>query len=505
MRTFSRITFNELRVIAVLGIIFAISYTQSPLYTSNQNSYLLHGLANAGLGDLSQDWMVMTKDPFPVFSFLIELTYTYLSPNFFYVYYGIIQCIFIYSILGIATKVWGIDRSNREYLTYFALVTLSCSVGFSDLRAMVQAGLAGQYILGPVFQPSTFGVFLLLSIFSFLRDKKFLAVLYLGIAANFHQSYLLSAAAITISYMVLIITGEKDFRKAFAVGLFSFFLVLPVICYSYLSFLPASQKTLEEAQDILINYRIPHHANFTAWFDMENFTKIVMMIAALYFTRGKRDVWIIMLVSFVIGLSLTFVQVATGSHSLALIFPWRISSFLVPLSAFILLGYAVSYVFSRYSLSIENKAKKIDFTVKVLLILLFTKGVVKIYSKYEKHVSKDFVEVAAFVADKKEAADVYMIPIGIKRFRLLTGVPILVDKKTHPYKDIEMVEWYKRIQLVDQFYSGDKTSRCNTLNDILQQYEVSHIVIDNENPLDYCSNLTRIYNDKSYYVYKINV
>ena len=32
------------------SLIFGIIYAQSPLYTSNQNAYFLHGLADAGVG-----------------------------------------------------------------------------------------------------------------------------------------------------------------------------------------------------------------------------------------------------------------------------------------------------------------------------------------------------------------------------------------------------------------------------------------------------------------------
>ena len=54
------------------SFVFGVSYTQAPLYYSNQNQYFLHGLAAAGLGDLHQDWLANTKDPTPVFSWIVE-------------------------------------------------------------------------------------------------------------------------------------------------------------------------------------------------------------------------------------------------------------------------------------------------------------------------------------------------------------------------------------------------------------------------------------------------
>ena len=43
------------------SLAFALSYAQSPLYTSNQNQYFLHGLARAGFGFLRDDWLVHTS------------------------------------------------------------------------------------------------------------------------------------------------------------------------------------------------------------------------------------------------------------------------------------------------------------------------------------------------------------------------------------------------------------------------------------------------------------
>ena len=65
-------------------MIFAASYTLTPLFSSNQNTYFLHGLANGKLGFLANDWMANTTDPFPLFSFLIYLTHSFFPTFFFY-------------------------------------------------------------------------------------------------------------------------------------------------------------------------------------------------------------------------------------------------------------------------------------------------------------------------------------------------------------------------------------------------------------------------------------
>ena len=65
------------------GFLFGVSYAQSPLYTSNQNQYFLHGFAKAGFGFLQNDWLANVTDSTPVFSWLSQLTYTFLDVRFF--------------------------------------------------------------------------------------------------------------------------------------------------------------------------------------------------------------------------------------------------------------------------------------------------------------------------------------------------------------------------------------------------------------------------------------
>ena len=56
----------------------------------------------------------------------------------------------------------------------------------------------------------------------------------------------------------------------------------------------------------------------------------------------------------------------------------------------------------------------------------------------------------------REAAGENRIPIDLQRFRLATGAAIYVDFKSIPYKDVEVLEWYRRMRVGDdwQFWHG---------------------------------------------------
>src|SRR5215218_2561475 len=62
-------------LVAACAVGFAIAHTQAPLFYSNQNQYLLHGLASAGYGYLSADWLSTTADPTPLFSAGVAAAY----------------------------------------------------------------------------------------------------------------------------------------------------------------------------------------------------------------------------------------------------------------------------------------------------------------------------------------------------------------------------------------------------------------------------------------------
>jgi hypothetical protein len=509
MKSVSRLNVSSSSAFLLFASIFAISYTQSPLYSSNQNTYFLHGLANGGFGNLSHDWMGNTTDPFPAFSFLVALTYSDLPAFSFYIYYAVILGIFIYSIMGINSIAWGINRSCREYITYFVIVTIICSAAFNslwlqvtgiNLASVFQGGLAGQYMLGPVFQPSTFGVFLLLSIYLFLRNNPVVSVFFLGVAASFHSSYLLSAAALALSYMAVALLEEKNYRKALFIGFLGTIAVMPVVAYAYSAFAPTSPEAMAQAQRILVDYRIPQHAKVGNWFDMKALFQIGVIVSALFVLK-KKTLRLILFIPFLVGFFLTLIQVSTDNKFLALLFPWRVSSVLVPLSTFVLIGRGVSLIFQKYQETIIKHRKAIDLSIVMALAFLFLSGILISYMKFMRHNKEDFIPVMNFVRATKSKSDVYLIPTDLERFRLYTGAPIFVDFKTHPYRDIEVIDWNDRIQLANRFFGGTGESRCRVLREIASRYEVTHVI--SQDDLADCDRLEKTFEDEKYSLYKI--
>ena len=60
---------------------------------------------------------------------------------------------------------------------------------------------------------------------------------------------------------------ERRFALALGVGTLALVLVLPVTLHVWLTFGPTSATVFAESQDILVNFRIPHHSRVDLWLD----------------------------------------------------------------------------------------------------------------------------------------------------------------------------------------------------------------------------------------------
>jgi hypothetical protein len=84
-------------------------------------------------------------------------------------------------------------------------------------------------------------------------------------------------------------------------------------------------------------------------------------------------------------------------------------------------------------------------------------------------------------------------------FRLFTGAPIYIDFKSIPYKDSDVIEWYRRIQLAERFY---ETKDCQVLQDISDE-GVTHIVLSGTDLPLACPLIEETYRDPDFTVFKL--
>jgi hypothetical protein len=514
----------------LLTVIFAVAYTQSPLYEGNQNTKFLHGLAMAGQGNLKADWLANTADPLPLFTYLVYAT-SLVDERLFYLYYVVLMGIYVFSVMGILSTIYKEKWALNKQVLFFALflwVHARWAITRIEKRydfniEFLQNGVAGQYLLGIEFQNSAFGVLLLLSIFAFLKKRYYLAALCLGVATLLHSAYIFSAALITIAYLLLIFWDNLQATQAlkersaskilqaakqpFLLGIFTSILVLPVLWYNQVYLAGTTAQASAQALDILVHYRIPHHAVFSSFWDVKASIQLGIMVIGLLLAYRSPRLFTIMLSLFTGGLLVSLVQVLMDNNSLALMAPWRVSVLLVPLSVSLILAFLVSGLIDLLHLN-HPRYLLIIAPIALYIIFINVRGgntLQNIYGTGSRE--RKMVEMMNFVKTSYEPGDVYLIPAtdaSFDDFRLFTGVPILITWKSHPYKDVEVLDWYKRVEAADRFYKAPPGETCPLLADLVAKYSINHVVLKGKEAGLSCDFTAEIYRESRYSIYAID-
>lgn len=517
----------------LFATVFALAHTQSPLFYSNQNQYLLHGLAAAGVGYLQQDWLANTRDPTPVFSFLVAVGYTHFGPlSLHLAYFGLLMVYFLsFRWLITALPFWRDTLAARW--GFAALFTMAHAAGprllsviltDTDYPWYLQCGVANQYLLGPGLQPSAFGVLLVTGLAAFAHGRPVWAAIFTAAACVMHFTYFLPVALLLLGYIGVTLgekRGAEAGRRASAMMLSASILCLPVAMYSLFTFGSANLQTWREAQRILVEVRIPHHAVIDRWFAGADAYQLFWMAWGLWLVRGCP--WgRALMVAALMGLVLSLVQYVTQSHLLALFFPWRISALLVPTATAILAARVASWL-AMYP-GVTPAAGIVGGGVAAI-------GVATMLQGWGYQMSPDEEGLLAYVREQVQAGETYLlpvrfpavrrgrgtasttftppprprpdsplIPVDLQRFRLATGAPIYVDFKSIPYYDLEVLEWHRRMKQCEEWYAGGWETPFRRQE--LKAEGITHVVAPAAQPLpaDY---LRIVYQDQAYILYRL--
>jgi hypothetical protein len=539
----------------IVAVLFAAAYGQAPLYYSNQNQYFVHGLALAGDGLLHEDWLANTKDPTPLFSGLVAFTATFLHPWAFHVYYALLMGVYAVSLLGIFKGVVGEEIARRRWLVFAALVLLihaaisrwaSYRLFGDDYPWFLQAGVAGQYILGAMFQPSTFGVLLVAAVALFVHGRLIAAVVCSAAAATIHITYLLPAGMFTAGFIAALV-AEGHTRRAGLAAALAAVLVAPITLHVLIRFGPTSATAFAEAQSILVNVRIPHHSRVDLWLDPVAGLQIAWMALAVALARPPL-LRIVLGVALGLATLLTALQVVTGNDTLALLFPWRISAVLVPIATAVMLSRLIA-LFSSSAVnesagltdgaapSRETRLQPGAVASCAVILALAGAGVWIMADRRGWHTDDEELAVMGFVRETAKPGDVYflpvkipklakttrgslssdfkplpdkqadkrVIPVNLQRFRLHAGAPIYVDFKSIPYLDVEVLEWHKRLTFAEQALQAIKENQASHAFAALHKRGVTHLVLPvNIDVRASRTYIEKIYEDSRYAVYRLH-
>jgi hypothetical protein len=533
----------------LLAIAFALAHTQSPLYFSNQNQYFLHGLADGGSGQLARDWLANTRDPTPVFSALVAAGYRHIGEWSFQAAYFLVLMGYFLSARWLVGSLPGMPDTQAFRLAFAALLTAahaavvriaSVELAGVDYPWYLQWGVANQYLLGPGLQPSVFGTLLLTALAAFANGRPVLAGALAGAACAFHSTYLLPAGLLVFGFVVVTVMknphgGPTAFRAMLAAAATA----VPVSLYTLFTFGSENHQTFAESQRILAEVRIPHHAVIDRWLAIPDAVQLAWAAVGLvllsfarpavtsppgiFAARAERSpLFVVLATAAAIGLALSLVQYQTGSHTFALLFPWRISAVLVPVATAVIAANVAALLPS---------ARAVEWIAGAVVLVLAAGGVWVTVSGVGYRMNDAEVELLDYVRANAGPGDTYLlpvsfppvgtgrgtasttftppprpkpgsnlIPVDLQRFRLHTGVPIYVDFKSVPYFDAEVLEWRRRMRQCEDWYDGDWTALGRAQE--LRAEGITHVVAPAAKPLP-TDHLEVVHADATYTVYRV--
>jgi hypothetical protein len=178
----------------------------------------------------------------------------------------------------------------------------------------------------------------------------------------------------------------------------------------------------------------------------------------------------------------------------------------VPLSTSLIIAHLLSTLFDKFREQI-GRYQVILIGFSLLVILFVVQGGIAVQrTRNNKYYKQPTLPMMSYVKQTKTPSQVYLIPTRDNKFdefRLYTGAPVFINWKSHPYRDFEVVEWYNRNQLAEEFYNSDSPIACSVLQELSSSYQITHVVLNLNQPNPECNILQEMYRDDHYAVHAI--
>ena len=477
---------NKNFVFIVLSLLFVLSVQQFDLFRGNI-LYLIHAIKDFDENNLQNDWIANQTDHLPFFTYVNYLLIKIFSEKILYLSHSLLLGICCYYIFLICKNLFPkLEDINLALLwfTFFIIIFHENSL-FS--------GVAGHDVINEGHQPASFGVLFFMGIYFFLKDRIFLCIFLLCLAASFHPTYILHSGFIIIA-MLIYFLYEKKFLKCIKVSILYTILILPIVTFVFLKFLMVEPNITIQGQKILLN-RIPHHADIHSWLSYKDFLFILYYLLSLYLIKSNKKFLIFFSIFGVIAIILSFIQFFLNWNSLALAFPWRASIFIAPISTML--------IFSFFVEKIGNKRINLYLFPRFFFIVVFCFFSLK--SHYFDNQNLNFqnkLDLAFKIKDIDHEINRILIPVSVEDLRMNIGIPIFIDWKHVPFRYDEVIHWYERVILANEFYGNQNfTDKVKILKKIQEIEKISHVLIEKELVNFVCESYI---DDKKYFLLRVS-
>jgi hypothetical protein len=357
------------------------------------------------------------------------------------------------------------------------------------------------------------GVLLLWAVAEFAGGKPVRATALATGATLVHSTYLLPAAMLVGGFLVQLL-WEKNWKAAGWSAVVAVLFVAPAVAYILIVFAPTDAATFTESQRILAEIRIPHHCRPARWFDWAGGVQVAWMVLGLVLLRKTR---LFVPLAVVSGLVLvgTVAVIVTANPTLSLLFPWRVTAVLVPVSTTIVLATAttqadkLSWRFTAQGLDEMGGSPIVTGVMMAIAFAVLVFGSVGgVYGgELGYREPENETPLLAHVGGTRTADHVYLIPAkfpapsknftgvysktfstpdptfsDLARFRLKTHARLYVDFKAIPYHDIDVIEWHRRVSHCQRWYASADWDATGIINEVAAE-GVTHVIAPAGKPI----------------------
>jgi hypothetical protein len=509
--------------VPLAGVVFTAVWGYQAPFVRNQHTYFVHGLAAAGWGQLAHDPLVQTTDAFPLFSLLIEMIYRSAGDPLVLLVQILVGGVYLWSLCAIALRLFPALARPAAGIAFLALLLGLHSLALRGVdlgpyqfaRADFVSGVASHSLMAGYLVQQNFGVFLVASIAAFLYGRHYWAGILIGIGASFHPAYLLPGATLTLAYLLQV--GVRDRRpfRALRVGAVTLASVLPVAAYVMTQLGATSGETLAQAHELLARVRVPHHALPDRWLWSESNEiepvvafKTAWVLAALVLLR-KTPLLLVMALQLAVVVVFTAWVSATDSYTVAIMYPWRGSILLLPLATMALVGAGVTRALN----ALEGRVAMRQAIGAVAGVAIAVLAGIGAWSSIEKRDLRRLREWQPIFQEAHRIATpetLFLIPPNLRSFhgfRIHAAAPTFVDWKSHPFRDVDVIDWYERITLARQAYGTtgriDGIVSCSAVQRAVERYGVTHVISWRQAPS--CPGFDAVHTGSHYVIYRVGL
>ncbi|XXX79798.1 DUF6798 domain-containing protein [Sorangium sp. So ce134] len=441
---------------AVFGAIMAMSRP----FVVNQNTYLVHAARRSGaFPQLEADWFAHTADPTPFFTWLVSPLLSIAGT------FGLLALNALLSAACLAGLVFAAEALLPDAAPRAPRWAVACAVAAAwlagPLREVAFEGVAGQYLLRDYLQPSNFGVLLLCGLALWLHGRPRAGAAVAALAAVMHPTYVPSV--LLIAGTALVLDRDTPWRRQAIPAALTAALLAPPLIWTATQFAPSDAGAFRAAQAIIADGRIPHHTVPQRWLDADVLYRALIVAAAILLVRRSAKLRLGTFAAVcVLG---TLAAVALPQlYTLRLAFPWRISTWLVPLCTAVLCAALLGHAARRVPPRVPR------LVPPVLLGVVWAVAMAAAVDGGLRRMRRRTDTGAALAREAQRrgaVTDVVISPPSWEHLRLNAPVAIFADWKSHPYADREVLEWDRRNKLLRKLYPRRGPLQCSALAPIL--------------------------------------